>query len=191
MSRRADRWVWMMFGCILATSLVGGCRSGSGSDLINPGTSTVTISVWRMLAPGDVPENRSNVGCRLFAAEINAIVRNLIDNAPMFGGNTSFTWNGQIRDLVNDRHDDPFYYVNNDTTNNRTYITRLIDDYAFEQFIAVNNAWREFSINIYFVVDIQGFGAPELPAVDRWGAARDPRDHRITLGGRDAALDLH
>jgi hypothetical protein len=184
-----DARLVILFWALCISSMLGGCFSGSGRKPIDPGTGIVTISVWRVLAPGDALDSRSNRGCRLFASEISGIVNDLIANAHMFGGNTSFSWNHQIRDQFNDGHDDPGYLAFGGLSNSRTYKPSLIDDYAyFEYLFKPNNGWHENRVNIYFVGDVQWPGVtpadPPLFAAERWAATRDPADHLITLGIR-------
>ena len=83
---------------IIAAGSLGGCSSSP--DPINPETGVVDLKVWVVLASGESVGGFNNFGCRLSQADMTAIVQQLIGNSSVYGGNTTFNWDGTITSMT-------------------------------------------------------------------------------------------
>jgi hypothetical protein len=111
-----------------------------------------------------------NRGCRLFDGEITQIVTGLQQNAPMFGGNTRFLWNGSVNNLEADEYDTGGY------CSGRACVPALVHDTIFFRWLFGFPGWSENRINLYFCGNIED-PTLEPPGVDLWGLAYDPEVH--------------
>jgi hypothetical protein len=117
-----------------------------------------------VLAPnfGDIPGGQGNWGCRLSDLQIAPIVDSLRHNAAVFGGNTTFTWNGVITTFTNG-YDNPACGARRLTFQPFFYL--WIEEQA-------GGAWTSSVINLYFTGNC-AFNVNDVI----WGATYDPADH--------------
>lgn len=122
--------------------LLGGCSSGSGSGPILPGTGQVVLRVWRVLAPGDFPDGQGNWGCRLTTSQITQAMNELLASAWIYGGNTTFVWDGTITTFTNGL-DTPQIGASTRQGNDISILNTWIE-------MAPSSTWTSNRINIYF-----------------------------------------
>lgn len=131
-------------------------EAGGGSTIvIRP--VTVQVKVWRVLGQFDQPDDRGNVGSRLFEEEIQIMVRSLETNAvTLFGPGITLQWDGNIDDIT-----DPYLLFD-----------RQRDAQSFHyEVIHLENHWHATKINVYFAGNTQNDKLSDPIAV---GLCADP-----------------
>lgn len=120
-------------------SLLAGCASSRKPIL--PRTGTIPLKVWVLLAPGEVPGDPGNNGCRLDAAQIQDHIDHLKSNGTLYGPKVDFTWDPS--DLASSE----IHYFN-------LAFYRTIDGDEFHTQI-VANYWEDEKLNIYFTGNVE------------------------------------
>lgn len=152
----------------ICAAVMSGCATSQRA--IDAGTGTVTLKVWRVLAPEDVIGGEGNWGCRLTDVQIQALVQRLQSNASIFGGNTTYAWDGLISTFTNGFEQPNF------ASPRRSDLAKL-----FEWIdMAPSSTWSSSRVNVYFSGNYVIFGATTITSF--WGATIDPAGHSAAAG---------